>query len=259
MRNRLPAAVSFGLLLAACGSPPLGGVVRSVNGQVISGATVSVEGSQVTATTDSEGRYSLNAPAGTVQVQIRREGFTTESMRITLSPGGNCRAVDVILYPLPPQGAEGVHWVGPTGLLGLRPAHLECRGGGSEALRTDEWVVGDPVVPGALPAVPAGRSSFVVRALSEPVLLKVDQGPAKALLASRVVSSWGIEKERRELVVPVQATRAGKEGLLVLSADLPPGIYLWRDTTRDDPLPPKPAANGSLFRVTADPAGRTQS
>lgn len=61
------------------------------------------------------------------------------------------------------------------------------------------------------------------------------------------------------LVVPVQATRAGKEGLLVLSADLPPGVYLWRDTTRDDPFPPKPAARGSLFRVTTDPAGRTQS
>ncbi len=264
MLIRSLAAPTLGLLLCACGSappPPIGGVVRSFNGQPVSGATVSVEGRPLAATTDKEGRFALDAPPGTYQVEIRRDGFTTEVLRVPLGLGQAFRADDVTLYPLPPKETEGVHWLGPSGPKGLHLARLESRRDGAEPSRTDNWVVAAPASPGAVPAVPTGRNTFEVRSpssQSEPLLVRVSPEAGGPLVVSRVVSSWGIELKRTESVVPVQTTRVGKEGLLILSVDLQPGLYVWRETTRSGQLVPKPGATGALFRALSDPAGQSR-
>lgn len=250
---RLVTSMLVGLCvsLCACSGPRIEGVVRTCGGAPLPGVSVSVEGAEVVATTDNEGRYRLDAPGGPATLRYARTGFTSELLRLTLAPGQGFEATEVVLYPVPPEGPGGAVWASASGSTPLPRASLERRRQGSAPKLTEEWVVASPADRGALPALPAGSATFVVRAASEPILLRLDEAdtPATELVVSRSISAWGIEKERQERTVSARCVRAGGEGLLVVTADLAPGLYLLRETVRTAPFPPAPAPSGWLFRA----------
>ncbi|HEX3070922.1 MAG TPA: TonB-dependent receptor, partial [Thermoanaerobaculia bacterium] len=72
----------------------LKGVVRGVDGKPVDAATVAVEGYR-TATTDADGRFALEVPAGKYSLIVTRSGFQSMAMKagtdseveITLRPG----------------------------------------------------------------------------------------------------------------------------------------------------------------------------
>lgn len=254
MRFVVAALAGACLWTCACGGPRVEGVVRSASGEALPGVSVSIARNAAVATTDNLGRYSLEATDGPVTLRFSRSGFTTESIRLTLTSGQGLSAPEIVLYPVPPQGPDGAIWVGTDGSKPLPRTTLECRKQGSASLLTDEWVVAEPASRVTLPAIPAGVATFVVRAASEPVLVRLDEASGATLVVSRSVSAWGIEKERQERTVPVSSVRTGEEGLLVVAADLTPGLYLLRDTVTTAPFPATPAAAGYLFRATTGKA-----
>lgn len=66
-----------------------GSVVESELGFVISGATVSIEGVNLKATTDNEGRFRIeNVKSGTYTLVVSREGFIAETFRDQVVRGG---------------------------------------------------------------------------------------------------------------------------------------------------------------------------
>ena len=256
MRPALMALAGASVLLCSCGAPRIEGVVLSGSGAPLAGVSVSLEGSGLVATTDSEGSYSLEAVDGTRSLRYSLEGFTTETVRLTLAPGTTVSSPEVILFPAPPGNANGALWVGPAGTTQLPRVALERRTVGSASSLSDEWVVAGAPDPASPPTVPAGAAQFVVRCPSEPILVRLDEAPGNGLVVSTAVSSWGIERERAEEVVSVRSVRAGEENLLVLSADLSPGVYLLRETIRKDPFPPEGASSGFLFRAGGLPGGK---
>src|ERR1041384_5549571 len=65
-----------------------GQVKSSPGGQPLSGAIVSIPSLRVNATTDNDGRYRLVLPAGSsgaVQLTVRRIGYQTSTVPVTLS------------------------------------------------------------------------------------------------------------------------------------------------------------------------------
>jgi len=92
---RVVRVVSFLLFFPVLVSAAaLKGVVRGVDGKPIDAATVAVEGYR-TATTDSDGRFALDVPAGKHTLIVTRSGFqamavpasTDADVAITLRPG----------------------------------------------------------------------------------------------------------------------------------------------------------------------------
>ncbi len=254
MRLVTSVLVGISVSLCACSGPRIEGVVRTCGAAPLPGVSVSVEGAGAVVTTDNDGRYRLDAPGGPRTIRFARAGFTTESLRVTLAPGQGFEATDVVLYPVPPEGPAGAVWASASGATPLPRASLELRRQGSAEKLTEEWVVASPADRGALPALPAGSATFVVRAASEPVLLRLDEAaaPATELVVSRSVSAWGIERERQEQTVAARCVRAGGEELLVVTVDLAPGLYLLRETVQTAPFPPAPAASGWLFRAAPE-------
>jgi hypothetical protein len=253
MRLVTSMIVGLSVSLCACAGPRVEGVVRSCSGEPLPGVSVSIEGAESVATTDNDGRFRLDAPDGPQTLRYSRSGYTSEVARVTLAPGESLPAAQVVLYPVPPEGKAGAVWAGASGATPLPRASLESRSQGSASKRTEEWVVAQPPDPSALPEIPAGPATFVVRVTSEPVLLRLDEAatPAAALVVSRSVSAWGIERERQERTVAARCVRAGGEGVLVVATDLAPGLYLLRETVQTAPFPPAPAPSGWLFRVEA--------
>ena len=78
--SRFLLLVASASLLAACNSAPIpvpsttlsGVIVSQRAGEALAGATVSVEGSTVTATTDASGHYTLSVPNTTKNVVISK-------------------------------------------------------------------------------------------------------------------------------------------------------------------------------------------
>ena len=60
-----------------------GTVTDAETGLPITAARVSVHGTRVWATTNAEGRFTLNAPSGAVTLEVRRIGFQPASIPIT--------------------------------------------------------------------------------------------------------------------------------------------------------------------------------
>src|ERR1700736_5940472 len=82
--------IFFPVLVSAA---TLRGVVRAVDGQPVSQATVDVDGHR--GVTDADGRFAIDVPAGTHTVVVTRSGFQAiaqqaagdEDIVITLRPG----------------------------------------------------------------------------------------------------------------------------------------------------------------------------
>jgi iron complex outermembrane recepter protein len=78
-----------------------GVVTTRADGRPVPGATVSIVGADITATTDGEGRYRLEIPpafarAGKIQMMVEGLGLPGKRMDVELTPGGSI-AADVAL------------------------------------------------------------------------------------------------------------------------------------------------------------------
>jgi iron complex outermembrane receptor protein len=66
----------------------ISGTIRSPDLEApLSGATVTVEGTTITATTDEAGHFTLNAPSGRVTLRADFGGFRSVQKQLTVTPG----------------------------------------------------------------------------------------------------------------------------------------------------------------------------
>jgi len=106
---RLPApavlASFLGLLLLLVPAPVLaqanegrivGRVTSASTGEPVNGATVQVEGTDLGALTDPDGRYSIDVPAGSYTVRVRTIGFAPGTRQVTV-PAGETVTADFAL------------------------------------------------------------------------------------------------------------------------------------------------------------------
>ncbi|RYZ62369.1 MAG: TonB-dependent receptor [Chitinophagaceae bacterium] len=73
----------------------LRGKVSDASGQGLSGASVTVQGSQQGTQADNSGNYSLSLPPGQYTLTVSYVGFATQEVAVTVGPGGSVQ--DIIL------------------------------------------------------------------------------------------------------------------------------------------------------------------
>src|SRR3954464_14961856 len=95
----------------------VGVVIDSLNGGFLSGASIMIDGMQMSAETDSLGRFSFDSlPSGTFQLGVFHPRLDTLSLSIVTRPfhvgpdsttGGTIRAPPAATLPPPPPPARG--------------------------------------------------------------------------------------------------------------------------------------------------------
>src|SRR4051794_10359336 len=61
------------------------GIVKDANGQILSGASVTVQGSSKGTTTDNNGNYSISLSPGKYTVVVSYVGFSSQRNEVTVS------------------------------------------------------------------------------------------------------------------------------------------------------------------------------
>jgi hypothetical protein len=107
--------------------PPLTGVVRDSDGP-LAGAVVRVQATALVTRTDTDGRFSLPRPAGSVRVTAAKDGY-----RIAAADGGAAPLV-LTLERVPDDDHDAYAWVDPTPDAGHR---LNC--GNCHTTADREW------------------------------------------------------------------------------------------------------------------------
>jgi len=99
--------IDYSQLLAQAGGPATGtiqGTVKDTNNQPIQGATVSVEGTSLQATTNSQGYYQItDVPAGNKTVTASKSGYNSQSKTVNVLAGQTV-TVDFQLQPVTATG-----------------------------------------------------------------------------------------------------------------------------------------------------------
>ena len=96
-----PTAPSSVAAAPTAAGPPgvLAGVVRSDTGQPVEGARVYVRGRPDQATTDADGAFRLDLPAGPHALSVLRNGYTTHNLDEVVVPPNDQTAVEIALAP----------------------------------------------------------------------------------------------------------------------------------------------------------------
>ncbi len=136
------------------GSPPpvitthagsISGVVMDDSGSPVAGATVSVEGTNLTTITDSDGHFLLeNVSVGQHTLSISGDGFLDSTASVTVTEG-ETSTINPVLHPIssqPPKG--GFPWwiiiLVILGVLVIGAMWMKKKGGKSSL---DEWETGE--------------------------------------------------------------------------------------------------------------------
>jgi hypothetical protein len=105
-RRKIAHATALILLiagLAGCKSAQVTGEVRDGFGNPLPGATVSVDKTTFTATTDTYGRYGVEYVPGKVLVGFAKAGYTSQSLALDIATETKYPAQAVTLYKLPAE------------------------------------------------------------------------------------------------------------------------------------------------------------
>ncbi len=106
-------------------SGSLRGRVLDGSGAGIEGATVSLQGTSLTATTDANGNYAFaSVPAGSYTIQASKEGYQSGSTTASVAAGTATAADDIILALEEDGGSGSVGWIIPVLLIALLVAGL---------------------------------------------------------------------------------------------------------------------------------------
>ncbi|HXI65365.1 MAG TPA: carboxypeptidase-like regulatory domain-containing protein, partial [Gemmatimonadales bacterium] len=78
----LALAAGIGVADASAQQRQITGKVTSAAGEAVGGANVSVTGTAFAAVTNSEGRYTIAAPAGAITLVVRRIAFKRKEVSV---------------------------------------------------------------------------------------------------------------------------------------------------------------------------------
>ena len=97
-------AIAASLLLAGTAEAQTGvlagTVLASGAGAALAGATITIVGTNLSAVTDSSGRFTIaNVPAGDVELRVRRPQFVALSDRVRVAAGDTTRATYHLINP----------------------------------------------------------------------------------------------------------------------------------------------------------------
>jgi protocatechuate 3,4-dioxygenase beta subunit len=154
--------IDYSQLLAQAGGPATGtiqGTVKDTNNQPIQGATVSVEGTSLQATTNSQGYYQItDVPAGNKTVTASKSGYNSQSKTVTVV-AGQTTTVDFSLTPVPTTGTiQGT--VKDTNNQPIQGATVSVEGTSLQATTNSQGYYQITDIPAGNKTVTASKSGY---------------------------------------------------------------------------------------------------
>ncbi len=89
----------FLMLLVGCGDKKISGEVRDIFNNPIEGVVVSIANSAFEATTDEDGKYSIDYVPGDIELLFKHKEYISGNLKINLSVKEDFPAKQVFLYP----------------------------------------------------------------------------------------------------------------------------------------------------------------
>ena len=141
------------------GQGTIQGTVKDTNNQPIQGATVSVEGTSLQATTNSQGYYQItDVPAGNKTVTASKSGYNSQSKTVTVV-AGQTTTVDFSLTPVPTTGTiQGT--VKDTNNQPIQGATVSVEGTSLQATTNSQGYYQITDVPAGNKTVTASKSGY---------------------------------------------------------------------------------------------------
>ena len=106
----------------ACTKPVIRGKVVDLFKKPVEGAEVSIPNTTFTVRTDGNGSYAVSYVPGQFTLQVRKDGYTSETLPWNVAEKAELPAADVVLYPVPEDA--GVYLIGAGKLVPLPPAAI---------------------------------------------------------------------------------------------------------------------------------------
>lgn len=98
--STIAASLLFAGTAAAQTGVLSGTVLASGGGSALAGATITIVGTNLSAVTDSSGRFTIvNVPAGDVELRVRRPQFVALADRVRVAAGDTTRATYHLINP----------------------------------------------------------------------------------------------------------------------------------------------------------------
>lgn len=207
--------VIFVLVLCSCSKPVVNGRVMDAFGQPIAAASVTIEGTSLSAETDGAGTYKIGFVPGQFTIRIKKDGYTTASLSLNVAQSTTVPAADILLYPRPT--APGIYYIGKKGLEPLATSPLRRQGVES----TISWLPGSThylLQTGAAPVFAEGDAQFIDTVQKEMQLVRAQNRSGRILDASSGDPAGGVS---------ATAEKVGEEKLTIWRVHLTPGAYGW--------------------------------
>jgi hypothetical protein len=130
--TRALLAIELCVALAGCTKPVIQGRVIDVFKKPLGGVEVSIPKMAFTATTDSDGKYTISFAPGQFDVHLQKKGYTSATVPLNIAQAAAVPAAEVMLYPNPDK--QAIYYLAPDHLEILPTIGIEDR-----ARQIDYW------------------------------------------------------------------------------------------------------------------------
>lgn len=208
------------LFLTGCGQKGIEGVVHDPFGKGIEGVSMQIPKTTFTASTDKNGKYSLNYIPGAFSVKYMKPGYTTRVMDLTIQTKSRFPVETIIMYPIPKD--QGIYYIGEKELIQIFPARIKTWP--AQRSWNDYHYKYYADVNGSQPPIfKPGEARFIDMNPKDQRLAIL-----KDTLIQDYIGDWGILKYiYNGLRDDKKLERIGEEQLLVRTIELEPGSYAW--------------------------------
>ena len=124
MTRSLVALCAFALACGDPAPPTLEGQVLDVWGAQVAGASILIDGNNITA--DDHGYFSIANPAYPLTLRVGKDGYVQDEIVVTAAEDGSVEQPTVALYPRPEE--RGFYVVGQTSYQKLEPTSVQVIG-----------------------------------------------------------------------------------------------------------------------------------
>jgi hypothetical protein len=219
------------LMMVACTKPVIEGRVVDAFDKPLPDTLVSIEGTTISTTSNSDGQYSIEYVPGAIVVNYTKKGFTTSSLEINIAQESLFPANTVKLYEIPKTA--GIYYIDSDRYVPLASEKMEAVDKRTNFSNNKVWSTYSYKLP--LSSKPGGfkRDQIIQISFGEAEFLDTtdDTNNAKLLEMESVGSIFKQvqKKGQQENIVGMNIIKEDTEQLppnvLLRKATMSPGIY----------------------------------
>ena len=218
------SAIIVFLIFAGCAKPIVTGVVKDPWGNAIAGAKIAIANTELSAVTDSNGRYGLRYVPGLFKITFAKDGYTTHELELNVSEKAAIPAAPVIMYPVPAK--PGIYYIGDKKLQPLAADQVSVRKRVGAWSAEYEYQIDNRILNTVL--VRTGKVEFIDTLTPSAKVFGEREGiPMTLYHVTYHLMTPEVHFDGSAIAPGDEIAKIGKEKLVVHRLTLPAGEYAW--------------------------------